>query len=526
MNLTQLPNTGVSRDTATTAAPAGLVGVAEALNQTGVFIYSKSAVKIWIYSGDAWSEAIALSGAVGSRTHTVDWATADRLWIQSLEAGSVTVRMVAQTGALGAANLGSPVSTWASLTDTPGNFTGQSGKYVKVKDDETGIEFVASAGGGGGSPDGVNGQIQYANNDQFTGASLIFDDTNNNIGLGTHTFNTNLSGSIALQAGAKPSAGIANQATITAAQALEPAYTDLKLLCHFEDLTDSSTLDNGSAAVTEAGSITAEESKFGSNSLKSISGLAGSWQAWSITATGDEYNPGTADFTIEFWMKAAASMVSGSKFVFGTDGWGWNGPAQQIAFLGNRIYQGNSAYPSGMTIPADTWTHIVIQRRSGTLEYYMNGTATGVTYSNWGGNITTWAGFQVGRDANMSYGWSGYIDELAVAIGTAKYTENFTVATEPHSSDATSAPAELWVGDGSNNLTQISPHNSDGEWEFFSKNVETGRVVRVNMEKMIKRLEEIHDETFMEEWYVTPTQNQNVEVIDASTVLPEANPPE
>ena len=61
MNLTQLPNTGVSRDTATTAAPAGLVGVAEALNQTGVFIYSKSAVKIWIYSGDAWSRRLARS---------------------------------------------------------------------------------------------------------------------------------------------------------------------------------------------------------------------------------------------------------------------------------------------------------------------------------------------------------------------------------------------------------------------------------------------------------------------------------
>ena len=38
MNLTELPLAGVSRDTATTAAPAGLVGVAEGLNQTGVFI--------------------------------------------------------------------------------------------------------------------------------------------------------------------------------------------------------------------------------------------------------------------------------------------------------------------------------------------------------------------------------------------------------------------------------------------------------------------------------------------------------
>jgi hypothetical protein len=46
------------------------------------------------------------------------------------------------------------------------------------------------------------------------------------------------------------------------------------------------------------------------------------------------------------------------------------------------------------------------------------------------------------------------------------------------------------------------------------------------MEKMIKRLEEIHGETFMEEWYETPTQNDTRQIIDASTVLPDANPPE
>ena len=525
MNLAQLPNTGVSRDTATTAAPAGLVGVAEALNQTGVFIYAKHAVKIWTYSAGTWSEAASLTGAAGSRTHTVDWSNADRLWVQSLEADSVTVRMVAQTGTIAAAQSGSPVSTWASLTDTPGNFSGQSGKYVRVKTDETGVEFVASAGGGGGAT-GLDGQMQWNDDGDMAGSQVYYDSSNHNIGLSSNTYNTNMTNSVVLNAGAKPTAGIITQATITAARATTSSYPDAALLCHFEDLDDAA-LSNGSAAVTEAGSITAEESQFGSNSLKSTSGAGLSGRAWSITATGDEYNPGTADFTIEFWMKAAASQVSGSKFVFGTDGWGWNGPAQQIAFLGNRIYQGNSAYSSGMTIPADTWTHIVIQRRSGTLEYYMNGNATGVTYSNWGGDITTWAGFQVGRDANGSYGWSGYIDELVVAIGTAKYTENFTPPSESYALEETpSGPAELWVGDGSNNLTQISPHNADGEWEFFSKNVETGRVVRINMEKMIKRLEEIHGETFMEEWYMTPTQNQNVEVIDASTVLPEESLPE
>ena len=35
----------------------------------------------------------------------------------------------------------------------------------------------------------------------------------------------------------------------------------------------------------------------------------------------------------------------------------------------------------------------------------------------------------------------------------------------------------------------------------FSRNTKTGKVVRVNMEKMIRKLEEITGESFMEEWY-------------------------
>ena len=36
---------------------------------------------------------------------------------------------------------------------------------------------------------------------------------------------------------------------------------------------------------------------------------------------------------------------------------------------------------------------------------------------------------------------------------------------------------------------------------FPEKNTKTGKVVRVNMEKMIRKLEEITGESFMEEWY-------------------------
>ena len=65
--------------------------------------------------------------------------------------------------------------------------------------------------------------------------------------------------------------------------------------------------------------------------------------------------------------------------------------------------------------------------------------------------------------------------------------------------------AEVFVRDEAGNVTQISPHTPEGEWQYFSRNTRTGKVVRVNMERMIRKLEEFTGESFMEEWYEDPT---------------------
>ncbi len=60
---------------------------------------------------------------------------------------------------------------------------------------------------------------------------------------------------------------------------------------------------------------------------------------------------------------------------------------------------------------------------------------------------------------------------------------------------------ELFALDQSGNSTQLSPHNAEtGEWIFFSKNLKTGRVVKVNMEKLVKKIETLTGEKFMEEF--------------------------
>ena len=61
-----------------------------------------------------------------------------------------------------------------------------------------------------------------------------------------------------------------------------------------------------------------------------------------------------------------------------------------------------------------------------------------------------------------------------------------------------SSSAELFVRDEAGNVTQISPHNTEGEWTYYSENSITGKRFKVNMEKMIRRLEEITGEDFIE----------------------------
>ena len=59
--------------------------------------------------------------------------------------------------------------------------------------------------------------------------------------------------------------------------------------------------------------------------------------------------------------------------------------------------------------------------------------------------------------------------------------------------------SHIYTMDEGGNETKLGPHNEDGEWEFYSRNVKTGKVMRVNMERMIKKLEEFTGENFIEE---------------------------
>ena len=62
-----------------------------------------------------------------------------------------------------------------------------------------------------------------------------------------------------------------------------------------------------------------------------------------------------------------------------------------------------------------------------------------------------------------------------------------------------SSSAEVFVRDEAGNVTKLSPHNEKGNWEYFSKNTKTGKVVRIDMEEMIKDLEQLTGKKYIKE---------------------------
>lgn len=63
--------------------------------------------------------------------------------------------------------------------------------------------------------------------------------------------------------------------------------------------------------------------------------------------------------------------------------------------------------------------------------------------------------------------------------------------------NTSSGVAEVKVMDGAGNITQISPHDENGDWIFYSENAKTGKKLYVNMEKFIRKMEYISGETFI-----------------------------
>ena len=137
---------------------------------------------------------------------------------------------------------------------------------------------------------------------------------------------------------------------------------------------------------------------------------------------------GTGDFTIEFFLKTRIVPTSSDYDDVFT-----NPSGLQIYFVGGKLrYNHNgtgSLLDTTSSVVADRWTHYALVRNSGTTKWYVDGTAEG-SYSD-SKNWTATSNWFIGSSDGSTQYFNGWISNLRVLKGSAKYTSDFTVPTEP-----------------------------------------------------------------------------------------------
>jgi hypothetical protein len=218
-----------------------------------------------------------------------------------------------------------------------------------------------------------------------------------------------------------------------------PCEHEASLLLHFDgNLTDSSA--NGLTVTAVGGAATSTtQSKLGGASL-----YVDGDEFVTVDGSNGEFEFGTDDFTIEFWMKAGGSGGESTLVTtaYPADqqgvwvGIGNSGSLYWLAGNGSWLFVEETSSPS---VQDQLWHHVAYVRNGGSLRLFLDGqqVATqniGLSYSLTNTNDLLNIGGRTGQFFN------GYIDDLRIVKGLAVYDCAFTPPTAPLSACVTPVP--------------------------------------------------------------------------------------
>jgi len=136
---------------------------------------------------------------------------------------------------------------------------------------------------------------------------------------------------------------------------------------------------------------------------------------------------GTGDFTVECWAYWTATVADGGFLgSVGTAGFDFSYLEGTL-----RIGRVNTAWDStfsSFTPTAGVWYHIAYTRSSGTARAFVNGTQVGSNSTN-NNSYSPIGGVIIGSGNVGDRNFKGYIDDLRITKGYARYTSNFTAPT-------------------------------------------------------------------------------------------------
>jgi hypothetical protein len=213
--------------------------------------------------------------------------------------------------------------------------------------------------------------------------------------------------------------------------AADPYYNNVSLLLHGDGADGSTQIIDSSPSpktVTVFGNaqISTAQSKFGGASIA----FDGNGDYLSVPDSADWDVSG--DYTIEFWAFHGSSGAAYTKGYLGTNTITGSSGFAIGHYLGDLLVKttSSSITSTGAPITNSTWNHIALAWSSSTLKGYVNGTEVLSTTAY---TTPTAVPLIIGNfnnlDSNRYY--NGYIDDLRITKGVARYTSNFTPPTAP-----------------------------------------------------------------------------------------------
>jgi hypothetical protein len=237
----------------------------------------------------------------------------------------------------------------------------------------------------------------------------------------------------------------------------DPYFANVSLLLKADGANNSTTIIDSSPnnlAISRLGNtkISTTQSKYGGSSAY----FDGSGDYLSVAAN-NAFNFGTGDFCVESWVYLTNSNTAYQ--MVATIGWASGTKGLQIRYgdagFGYKLQvtvqstPGAVVWSTAATQAAhrNTWVHLAFTRTSGVCRLFVNGILqninNGINPSTYpftsftdASNVTGNIGLAVGANRIGSSELYGYLDDIRITKGFARYTTNFTPPNSLHTTGA------------------------------------------------------------------------------------------
>jgi Concanavalin A-like lectin/glucanases superfamily len=211
--------------------------------------------------------------------------------------------------------------------------------------------------------------------------------------------------------------------TVLATGTIASKDADGKLYITGKQVGFETAADRGGKTITANGDakLSTAVKKFGTASLA----LDGTGD-YAFVQSNADFGYGTGDFTIEMWVYRTVSGITQVLLDQRTANPTNYAPVIFINTSNALQYNDGAAsvITGATTVPLNAWSHVAASRSGTSTRLFLNGVQQGTTYTDTRTYIAN--PLTIGARFNNTQNFTGYIDDLRISKGIARYTSNFT----------------------------------------------------------------------------------------------------